>query len=404
MREGMDFKYLYKDQYLNPYSKNDSRVLNTIQKLFDEFNQEAEFIVNPDYLKNTKYLEEIALYIRNSFQTVIFIGMGASISIPMAMGCLHKKDDQVNIIYINTIESESIELLTGNIDLTKAVFIVVSKSGETVETCSLFYIYLTKLRELHIPKIKERFYFILGMEESVLRIEARKLGSVIFNHGNFSGRYSIFDTLGIFSALVSALDIQKLKKGAFTILEDMKHRGEKSIIARSAHFYLSMFIKGIRNSVYISYLERLNRFLEWNSQLLAESLSSNGIGFTPIISQGVRDHHSHLQLFLDGPRDKFFTMLYKTSFDSNVKISSMNNIDLSSILETSIKSVLESMIKAGIFVRTISFFKLNEITLGSMIMHFMLEKYVIGKVLMTDPLEQNAVNMLKKMIHDHYNN
>ena len=33
------------------------------------------------------------------------------------------------------------------------------------------------------------------------------------------------------------------------------------------------------------------------------------MGITPVNSLGTVDQHSQLQLFLDGPRDKFFTII-----------------------------------------------------------------------------------------------
>ena len=43
----------------------------------------------------------------------------------------------------------------------------------------------------------------------------------------------------------------------------------------------------------------------WCQQLIAESLGKNK-GFMPIISNVPKDHHSLLQLYLDGPKDKIF--------------------------------------------------------------------------------------------------
>ena len=57
------------------------------------------------------------------------------------------------------------------------------------------------------------------------------------------------------------------------------------------------------------YLDRLNRFGRWYRQLWAESLGKQGHGTTPIDAQGPVDQHSQLQLYLDGPHDKLFTLI-----------------------------------------------------------------------------------------------
>ena len=46
-------------------------------------------------------------------------------------------------------------------------------------------------------------------------------------------------------------------------------------------------------------------------QLVAESLGKKGKGFMPMISTMPKDHHSLLQLYLDGPRNNFFTIFAK---------------------------------------------------------------------------------------------
>ena len=48
-------------------------------------------------------------------------------------------------------------------------------------------------------------------------------------------------------------------------------------------------------------------FSDWYRQLTGESLGKSGQGITPISALGPADQHSQLQLYLDGPRDKFFT-------------------------------------------------------------------------------------------------
>ena len=46
---------------------------------------------------------------------------------------------------------------------------------------------------------------------------------------------------------------------------------------------------------------------------MAESLGKNGKGFLPLISNAPKDHHSLLQFYLDGPKDKFFTFFNSKS-------------------------------------------------------------------------------------------
>ena len=66
----------------------------------------------------------------------------------------------------------------------------------------------------------------------------------------------------------------------------------------------------------LNYTPELEKFLFWCQQLIAESLGKKNIGFLPIVSNAPKDHHSLLQLYLDGPKDKFFCIF---SLDEETK-------------------------------------------------------------------------------------
>ena len=67
--------------------------------------------------------------------------------------------------------------------------------------------------------------------------------------------------------------------------------------------------KKINSIVLLNYVPELEKFLFWLQQLLSESLGKKGRGLLPVVSNAPEDHHSLLQLYLDGPKDKIFTFL-----------------------------------------------------------------------------------------------
>ena len=67
--------------------------------------------------------------------------------------------------------------------------------------------------------------------------------------------------------------------------------------------------KKIKSLILFNYEPKLEKFLYWYQQLIAESLGKEGIGLLPVISPAPKDHHSLLQLYLDGPKDKLFYIL-----------------------------------------------------------------------------------------------
>ena len=76
----------------------------------------------------------------------------------------------------------------------------------------------------------------------------------------------------------------------------------------------------MNNLIFLNYSPELEKFLFWCQQLIAESLGKKGLGFLPIISNVPKDHHSLLQLYLDGPKDKLF-YIFSSDNKSKIKIN-----------------------------------------------------------------------------------
>ena len=68
-------------------------------------------------------------------------------------------------------------------------------------------------------------------------------------------------------------------------------------------YYLS---KDISSIIFFNYSSKLINLAFCCQQLLAESLGKKNKGILPVLSKAPKDHHSLLQLYLDGPRDKIF--------------------------------------------------------------------------------------------------
>ena len=147
----------------------------------------------------------------------------------------------------------------------------------------------------------------------------------------------------------------------------------------------------------------VEKFLYWCQQLIAESLGKKGKGFLPLISPAPKDHHSLLQLYLDGPRDKIF---YIFSLDGNSKekiyvkkkIKNLNFLNGKSLNKVKIsqKNALVKTFKINdIPFREFKIKSIDEETIGIMFSYFMLETIIIGKLANIDPYDQPAVEQVK---------
>ena len=161
--------------------------------------------------------------------------------------------------------------------------------------------------------------------------------------------------------------------------------------------------KKFNNLIFLNYEPKLDKFLFWCQQLIAESLGKKNKGLLPIISKAPKDHHSLLQLYLDGPKDKLFYI-----FSSNVKSNKKKDLgkDLKiktflkgknlSIIKTAQKNALiNCLIEKKIPYRKFEIKKIDEEFIGKLFSYFMIETTIVGKMMNINPFDQPAVEKVK---------
>ena len=161
--------------------------------------------------------------------------------------------------------------------------------------------------------------------------------------------------------------------------------------------------KKFKTIVMVNYIPELNDFLYWKQQLIAESLGKNGKGFLPLVSTAPKDHHSLLQLFLDGPKDKIF-YFFNLDKINDKKINSkifgkpgkyLNKKSLNQIKNSQKDSFIQVLRKKNIPIREFKLKNLDEETLGELFSYFMLEISMIGLMNNSNPFDQPAVEQVK---------
>jgi len=155
------------------------------------------------------------------------------------------------------------------------------------------------------------------MKNNVLNYIADKFNAEIIEHKDFiGGRYSVLSEVGMFPAALMGLNINKFKN-----LEKLiKNKNFVSSLIQNVASIHTLNAQGTKNSVILNYDSDLNDLGYWYQQLVGESLGKKGKGITPILSIAPKDHHSVLQLYLDGPKDKFFTFFSSKLFITYKKV------------------------------------------------------------------------------------
>ena len=201
-------------------------------------------------------------------------------------------------------------------------------------------------------------------------------------------------------AHLMGLKIDNFRKNLLDYFKDKKKKLLVESISKISEMYLSKQIKSI---VFLSYSPQLLDFAYWYQQLLAESLGKKGKGLLPIVSIGPRDHHSLLQLYLDGPKDKMFYILssknlYNFKVGKNYldkKMKFLKNKKLNKVILSQRNAFVETLRKKNMPFREIHVNNLSEEATGELFSYFMLETAMIGKLININPFDQPSVESVK---------
>ena len=357
---------------------------NQSNKLLNLLRKDSKFNFN---IKNLKRFKK--------YKTIAIIGMGGSILGAKAIKYSLQKRIKKDFYFFDNIDTEKIINFRKKKNLDKILFIVISKSGNTIETLSnCFYLKIFKKNKKNIIIISER-------NKSFLHLISQKLNLFFIEHKDYiGGRYSVLSEVGLVPAYLMDLNIKNFKKNLKNNFLNQQKNSLREISVTLANLLLK---KKKTNLIFLNYVPQLEKFLFWLQQLIAESLGKDNKGFLPVISNVPRDHHSMLQLYLDGPKDKIF---YIFSFDDNVKTkiksnyflnkkNFLNNKNLSDIKNAQKNAVIKTFKKNKIPFREFSLGKINEEVLGELFSLFIIETIIIGKLAGLDPFNQPAVEQVK---------
>jgi glucose-6-phosphate isomerase len=145
----------------------------------------------------------------------------------------------------------------------------------------------------------------------------------------------------------------------------------------------------------MSYIRKLDPFLLWYSQLIAESLGKNDSAITPIRGLGPEDQHTMLQLYLDGPKDKIYTFFRLSPSSSHFIKTSPTETELLNTNEACFHTTLNSILDHNSVVREIILEDLSAKTAGMISAHILIEVVLLGLLMEINPFDQPAVERVK---------
>ena len=396
MKKNIIYKNFIQKQYLNSklnkklnsnYSKSLKKIIINLDYIKDSFHSlSKKFKIN----YNIKDLNKFKKY-----NSVVIIGMGGSITGAEAIYNFLKKKIKKDFFFLSNIDEVNLFNLKKNINVNKTLFIVISKSGSTTET--LFNFAFLKI----IQKNKKNIIVLSEKEKNPLYQLSKKMNFFHVEHKNYiGGRYSVLSEVGMLPAYLMGLNILKFRKN---LLIHIRSKNKNFLKDSSIKLTKLLKNKKIKNLIFFNYVPQLDKFLFWCQQIIAESLGKKGLGFLPVISPAPKDHHSLLQLYLDGPKDKLF-YVFSSEINDKTKISLkafgkqfdfLNNKSFNQIKKAQKNSFLQVLKKKKIPYREFKIKDFSEEVLGELFSYFILETAIIGQLSNINPFNQPAVEQVK---------
>ena len=300
-------------------------------------------------------------------------------------------------------------------DLKKTHFIAISKSGGTAETLMQVLTAVDALEKAGVKTLKKHFTIITEPHQSALADFADSIGAAKLDHPlGVGGRYSVLTMVGLVPGLVMGLNMKQLRAGAQAALDQVLGAAAPAdapaAVGAALHHALSEEGR-LASTVLWPYVDDLAVFGGWWKQLWAESLGKDGKGSTPVSTLGPVDQHSQLQMFRDGPNTALFTLV---SVDTKGKgpaapkaranalgLKYLAGKRLGDLVDAEARATAQTLFKNGRPVRQIHLPRIDEFHMGALMMHFMLETIIMGRLMGVDPFDQPGVEEGKVLAREY---
>jgi glucose-6-phosphate isomerase len=378
---------------------------------------EMELLKQPESRDGFDDWRTIASAWRENYTDIVVLGAGGASLGGQSLCAVGYDQPGPRMHFLDNLSPTKLNWALNVLDPEATAAIAISKSGATSQTLAQASVIFDWLGNAvgHEHLFEQAVVITENSEANPLRLLAERAQIISLDHPKeIGGRFSVLSVVGLLPALLSGLDIEAVRKGAQEVLEKTVHCQsikENSVAMGAALSVAFEKEKGAASSVLMTYAEKLTAFGQWHRQLWAESLGKDGHGTTPSPAVGTVDQHSQLQLYLEGPADKWFTFIREDTRGQGYGIPGkwlqpdqldyLRNRTLGDMFFAEGQSTIETLVNKGRPVRVFEIDGVDEMTIGRLFMHFMLETILAARLLGVNAFDQPAVESGKKLTR-HY--
>lgn len=374
---------------------------------------------------------DVAGKIRQRWENLVVLGVGGSalgakalhqaLNHPFHNWLSPEKRAGVRLFVADNIDPETFVSLLEQLEPSRTLFNVVSRSGETAETLAQFFIAREHFsRALGPDRCKEHFLLTTDAHAGPLRQMAEREGYASLSlPGGVVGRYSVFSSVGLLPAAASGIDVRSLLAGARAMADrcSVEELWKNPAYMNGALHYLSQKKRGKRTCVMMPYSDLLAGVAEWFCQLWAESLGKGRDlrgkkvqgAQSPVRALGITDQHSQLQLYMEGADDKVVDFIrverfpkpvaIPQSYEESEDVRYLGGHELSELLLAEELATEMALTKNGRMNATIVLDSITPYTIGQLLFMFEIQTVFAAGLYRVNPFDQPGVERGKRLAY-----
>jgi len=385
---------------------------------FKEEGKRPSFLDLPDELAGVHKLLLYVAGLSMEIENVVVLGIGGSslgpralidaLSIPANPGKAWRGGEYRRVLFLDNVDPEVVYGTLYSADPHSTLYIVISKSGSTVETAAQLLVVTKVLSEVIGEGWEDHMVVVTDPEAGPLRemANAKNLYSLDVPT-RVGGRFSVLSSVGLLPAALAGVEVGRVLGGAAAARDALLGLpAAENPAAVSAALHVEFHRRGMPIRIVMPYRHCLGPMAEWFQQLWAESLGKNDrSGTTPVKAVGVTDQHSQLQLYMEGPRDKVVNLWSVASSRAEVEIPDESPVaafdylkgkTLSALLSAELSGTRTALARAGRPVVELKMERIDEETIGALFMTLEVETALAAAAYGVDAYDQPGVELGKK--------
>ena len=406
---------MIKNRFFYDFDIDEKEIKDLFEKILQEYRSKEVgyyYLVDSDLSGIIEFAKKC-----DWVKKVVIVGIGGSSLGTKAIDQLLRQTKNIckEILFLESVGPNAIKAVLSKVSFEETIFLIISKSGTTIETISNFK-YILRRFGVDLKEDKKHFCVVTDKGSNLDKFAKEYDLERFYIPKNVGGRFSVFSSVGLLPLGILGYKIEDFLLGAKLLLDRFFEYRYDNLLKKA--IFLSKNSKKFPINVLFSYSSTFKSFNEWYVQLWGESLGKidkdgKRVGLTPVGLVGSIDQHSFLQLLTQGPLDKTVTFIKVNDFKNDIKIPDIrlpylestdyvNTKSFNTLINAQCDATMQSVIKNGINVDLIEIGDFSEKNIGYLIMYFELLTSLTALALNINAYDQPGVEEGKVILKEKF--